>query len=244
MNLNRNKYILFDDNTHSYMYSRNGTTKPLESVTSVVSKCFREFDADNVISKLLLKNDGCYTGMKREDIKDKWSRMGRLARREGTALHDKIEKFLGEEEVEIAVDDVAMTQFLSWDEENNLDPVSLEDRVYDEVIGIGGTIDAMFQDGEGKYILVDWKRCKRLKKRNRWDKSISPFLPNMEDCNVNRYTLQLNIYRYIIEKNYDIEISEMRIVNFHPDQRGYEEVIVRDLGKEVSELLRNIHLNE
>ena len=231
---------MFDVNTHSYSYSRNGKTKILESVTSVVNKCFTPFDADKVISKLLLNKNGFYAGMGREEIKDKWSRMGKLARREGTALHDKIEKFLGEEEVEISLDDVAMTQFLSWDEYNNLQPVSLEDRVYDEVIGIGGTIDALFQDPEGKYILVDWKRCKKLKNRNRWDKSISPFLPNLEDCNVSKYTLQLNIYRYIIEKNYDIKISEMRIVNFHPEQSEYEEVIVRDLAKEVCALVKNV----
>jgi hypothetical protein len=37
------------------------------------------------------------------------------------------------------------------------------------------------------------------------------------DCNGTTYSLQLNMYRHMLEKHYGMVVSEMKLVNMHPD---------------------------
>ena len=53
----------------------------------------------------------------------------------------------------------------------------------------------------------------------------------------NKYSLQLNIYRYILMNYYDINISKMIIVLFHPDINEYFMVEVPLLEKETKDIL-------
>jgi len=50
--------------------------------------------------------------------------------------------------------------------------------------------------------------------------------------------LQLNTYRYILEKNYGIKITGMFLVCLHPENpmNNYERIAVHDLRKEVNDL--------
>lgn len=38
----------------------------------------------------------------------------------------------------------------------------------------------------------------------------------MDDCDGSKYYLQLNMYKYILEKYYDINVSYMAVASFHP----------------------------
>ena len=76
------------------------------------------------------------------------------------------------------------------------------------------------------------KRAKEIKYSNSWEKGIGP-LSNIDNCNYWHYILQLNVYRMIIEKYYNKEVSEMFLVILHPDQDSYIKIIV----PRVSELI-------
>jgi hypothetical protein len=41
-------------------------------------------------------------------------------------------------------------------------------------------------------------------------------LDHLDDCDGSKYYLQLNIYKYILEKYYDINVSYMAVASFHP----------------------------
>lgn len=46
-------------------------------------------------------------------------------------------------------------------------------------------------------------------------------LDDLDDCDGSKYSLQLNVYKYILENFYGQSVSHMGLVSFHPNQEDY-----------------------
>lgn len=77
---------------------------------------------------------------------------------------------------------------------------------------IAGTIDALFDSA-----IVDWKTNAEIKQKNPFQKMLTPF-DELDDCNFNHYALQLNLYRYIVELDYGMDIKTMQIFHIQMDK--------------------------
>lgn len=86
--------------------------------------------------------------------------------------------------------------------------------IYDN---IAGSIDCVLRTPEGKLIILDWKRSKEIKTENKWERGTVPF-QNFPHCNFYHYTLQLNMYRHMLETRYGQEVIYMMLVILHPQQ--------------------------
>jgi hypothetical protein len=42
-------------------------------------------------------------------------------------------------------------------------------------------------------------------------------IEHVDECDGSKFFLQLNIYRYILQKYYDIQVSYMAVASFHPN---------------------------
>ena len=83
---------------------------------------------------------------------------------------------------------------------------------------LAGTIDFCATDSAGCLVLTDWKRSKNLKKKYLLSfKSMKGELSHIPDAIGWKYRLQLNVYKYIIEKYYGFTVSRMFVVDIHPD---------------------------
>ena len=73
--------------------------------------------------------------------------------------------------------------------------------VYSEKLKICGTIDLLlFNKTNNKYVIMDWKTSKRISsKAFKNKKGNHPVTSNLDDCNFNHYSLQLSLFRYILE---------------------------------------------
>ena len=81
---------------------------------------------------------------------------------------------------------------------------------------VAGQIDALFLDGDWKLVIVDWKRVRHLRTEG-FDPLRYP-LDQLPDCNYWIYSLQLNLYRYILETEYAHDVSAMFLAVVHPEQ--------------------------
>lgn len=95
-----------------------------------------------------------------------------------------------------------------------------------------------FKDDEERYWIFDWKRAKEIKTsykfKNVEDKYIKLENSFLENCDYDKYSLQLNIYRYILEKNYGIKIAGMVLVDIHPNYPNYKTFDVPFLDTEIN----------
>lgn len=88
------------------------------------------------------------------------------------------------------------------------------------------------------YAIYDWKRAEKISAESDFyhKYSIHPKLSNkIPDTNFWHYAMQLNIYKYILERNYNIRIDELCLVKLHPNNvsNNYELIDIPDLQKEV-----------
>lgn len=92
--------------------------------------------------------------------------------------------------------------------------------IYDEEALISGSIDCTVITPNNELVLIDWKRSKEIKYDNRYEKGYG-LVSYLDNCNYNHYTLQLNIYRHILETKYNYKVIYMMLAIFHPNQKTY-----------------------
>ena len=107
---------------------------------------------------------------------------------------------------------------------------------------LAGSIDMLFEDENGELIIYDWKRSKEIKENNSWEVGLYP-LSHLPHANYWHYSLQLNIYKAILEKHYGKKVKEMYLLWLHPKNDNYIKLKVNDLSDDV-ELLFNERLNQ
>jgi hypothetical protein len=120
-----------------------------------------------------------------------------------------------------------------------LEPYRTEMLVYDEEIKITGSIDMLYRKNNGEFAIFDWKRSKEILYEGfRGKKSSVKCINHLNDSNFWHYSLQLNIYRRILEKNYGLIVSDLRLVILHPDNNNYICLNVSFLDDEINALFK------
>jgi hypothetical protein len=61
-----------------------------------------------------------------------------------------------------------------------------------------------------------------------------------DDCDGVKYMVQLNIYKYLLEKYYGISVSSTQLVSFHPRQDTYLTVEVPCMQAEVAAMFAGL----
>ena len=90
-------------------------------------------------------------------------------------------------------------------------------------------------------VLFDWKRSRNLRSKytSQWC-NMKPPVDYLADCSGVHYRLQLNLYKFILEKYYGLQVVAMYVVCFHPDNAGTGPFVdaVPVMTKEVDLMLR------
>ena len=113
------------------------------------------------------------------------------------------------------------------------EPYRTEWLVFKEDIKLAGSIDMLYMKPDGTIAIYDWKRAKEIKFENSFQNMVAP-LDHLPDTNYWHYSLQLNIYRRILEELYDITVSELALVVLHPNNRQYKVIELNRMDDEVS----------
>ena len=152
-------------------------------------------------------------------------------------MHYDIECFYNHIEVENSSKEFKF--FLNFhDNHRNLNPFRTEWLIYDPKLLFAGAIDFVSKNEDGTLSIYDWKRCKKIQQKNQYNKfSTNPIISHIPDTNFWHYSLQLNIYKWILEHNYNETVSEMFLVCLHPDQKNYEKIKVPNLHTDIENLI-------
>lgn len=234
----RDSNIKFYNRSHKYDISKDNS-----SYTSVTTWChshFSRFNSTEVIRNIKNgKNWGPsnkYWGMSDNEIAELWKKTGSEAAKAGTKMHSSIETFMNKgtsvnttqkdlKENYMQMEDTKeWKQFLSFiDDYPDLKPYRTEWMVYHEDLKIAGSIDMVYENPDGTLAIYDWKRSKEISKSNSFGKySLNSILSDIYDTNFWHYSLQLNVYRYILESKYNKKVTSLNLVRLHPESSEYE----------------------
>jgi len=248
----RDAHISFDEPTHKYYV--NGSCEGNISCTGFVHEFFGHFDPKAIISKMKKSSkwsSSKYYGMTDEQIMNEWSNNGKQASSAGTAMHLAIEQFLhgSPEQIDPAVLDTTEWKYFMkfWNEcGHDLEPYRSEWEVFtdsihpiskERKIKLCGSIDMVFRrKSDNKFVIYDWKRSKEIKSENPFGTGLPP-LEHLPDTNYWHYTLQLNIYKWILETYYGLEVADLYLVIIHPDNPSYRRMRLNILTDEVESMI-------
>ena len=125
---------------------------------------------------------------------------------------------------------------------NNCKAWRTEWLIFAEEEQIAGSIDFVGRRDDGTFILVDWKRTAGLRATTfctSFRRMMKQPLQHLQDTKEIHYCLQLNTYRHILEKYYNITVSAMFVVCCHPEHRDNPLILpVSRMEKETVDMLR------
>jgi len=238
----RDERIKFNSKSHNYVIN----DVSLVSVSTVISKFFPEFDAISAAFNLRPSNP--LYGLSVNKIVKIWKDKGTESANKGTFLHEQIENYYLQQPYEETEE---FYQFLNFVNDNNdLTPYRSEWRIFDEMHNIAGTIDLLVKNDNGTYDIYDWKRSKKIInpydgqviKNDSWGNKGIGILKHIDDTSYNKYELQQNLYRHILEKNYDIKINKMFLIVMHTAEgyKNYHKIRVPNLTNEINSILKTV----
>ena len=254
----RDDRIQFEEETHTYTI--DGARAGWTSCTGFLHHFFGEFNADAVIAKMMASSrwsDSKYFGMTAEAIKAQWAAKGAASSTAGTRMHLDIEHFynampattactwsMEDGFAGLAADAWTPAAGTEWDYfcdyqrryGAQFQPFRTEWLVFDDEHKVAGSIDMVYKKADGTLAIYDWKRVEDLKTENRFESGKGP-VSHLPDTNYWHYSLQLNVYRYILQKHYGVVVSELALVVLHPTNTSWRVVRINLMDDEIAGMM-------
>lgn len=240
------KNIDFDYTNHSYKISGKNAL----SVTETLKSFVRKFDSVYWAEKKSLE-----LNVSPAEILKKWETNSKISKIKGTLIHSYIEAIFKNDEF-IYPEDFIINEFgfdPVQDAFNTIIPqvdkfmTDITDKMYsvatEFIIGdmdalICGTVDQIFYNKKSdKLEIWDWKTNKEMKTISRYFHL--PPLIHIPDTELDRYSLQLSLYKEILEKNTKIEFGNSYLAWFNENNNSYQIFKANDYKKE-AKLILNI----
>jgi hypothetical protein len=249
LELSKFNHITYFDEPHEY-YSDG---KKLTSVTTFIGKFKEKFNTQGMAESYAAKR-----GLNVLDVISDWDYKRDFSTVKGSAVHLYAEnlwnnkifpydpipvvKRFGLDPIKEPFDKcVKMVEKFYHQAKANLIPVKMELVVGDMEYGIAGQIDALFYNKKaGEYQIWDYKTNKEIKTGNNFGNKMKNPISHLEECELNTYSLQLNLYKHLIEKNTNIKIGKCYLVWINEAIDDYKVIETKDLMTEVKIMLEKV----
>lgn len=238
-NLSPNGKVLFIEDSHKYFYEDDvrpsGVIGPFEtskfrfrSPTGILTSFKEHFDTELQAKRYVKKHNLDLTW---EEQAFEWSEKGRIASEEGTILHAYAESLWND--WGMPRPDKPKTPFVEEmhrDLSTKFILAKTELLVYSTKLRLAGQVDLLLRNEDrSAYAIMDYKFTKKplehksfYNPRTKKYKFMSGPFRMLHDCNYNHYSIQMEIYRYLMGKTGDKVVSKTLIV-VTPDELIYEE---------------------
>lgn len=239
------KGIKYYDEPHIYIIDG----QQLTSGTAFVGEFKEKFDSQGQAIKSAKKK-----GVSVEEMLAEWEFKGDFSRTKGTLLHNYAENHwqnkvlpldytiyderFGEGLMKERLEEcIRMFEEFYLKAQKNLIPIAMELVIGDAELGVGGMVDCLFWNDKYKeYQIWDYKTNKEIAEYSKYKKRMKMPINFLHDCELEAYSIQLNLYKYIIQKNTDIKIGKCFLVHIHEEQEQYNVIECKEY-QEIIQLL-------
>lgn len=217
------------------------------SVTRLIDEYVNEFDSQAVAEKVAIRDNKSV-----KQVLNEWKQKNEFSKAKGHTCHEFAQCLWSHElwnretydnslEFKMAVDAInEQAYYFHEDYQDKLIHLADEFVIGSEEYDIASAIDHLFINARtGGLVLVDYKTNSDIYKNEEHAKNMKIPLHKLKDTKLNHYAIQLSIYKYLVEKYADIEVSEMFIVWFSECNENYKIIEVPYLKNEVEKILEN-----
>ncbi len=243
-------HLRFEEENH--IYYDNGVSQKGYSVSKLIGKYEPEFDTEFFADRTAKR-----IGVSPETVKEDWARTNKISTVYGSAVHLYIEGIWNNKKLPPDVDklkeefpDDYVKIIHKFSKSISLFKKFLNDRpeikmvrtelvLQDKKSRVCGMVDLLaYNSNTGKYELWDYKTNKKIRHKTDYKTFFHEPFNHLDVCELNNYSLQLGIYKNILEKTAGIEIDKSTLMWLNPDcNDDYVLFPVRELDKEAQLLL-------
>nr|DAK84686.1 MAG TPA: ATP dependent helicase [Caudoviricetes sp.] len=238
---------LFDEEPHIYYYKGE---KVGVSGTKLLEKYENTFDSEKMAPFSAKK-----LNMSVDEVLNMWKTENLISQIKGTHLHAYMENMTANKLYNYPKEEIKNTfghdtLLESWfiitsmmddfknDMRGKLIPIKSELIIGCPEFDIAGAIDQLYFNKETNELEIwDWKTNKEIKFEGYKGQTLLGKYNYLQDCNFIHYSIQLNIYKYILQRMTNLKIGACRIVWFNEKNKTYQVIDCKDLYKEAEELL-------
>lgn len=219
------------------------------SVTTLIHEYSNPFNKESVSKKVSLK-----TNRPQADILEDWRLENLYSTVKGTLIHEYAQGLWNGEKVLPNYEEISDEINLNRLKKTLSRSFKLADKYYEEhknqltvfkdefIVGsikydIAGSIDNLLLTNNNELVMIDYKTNKKINFNSFNSQKMLEPLNNLEDCNYIHYSLQLCIYKLLIEEFTDIKVKNVYIVYFDEFKDDYEKIKVKNVLKEAQILL-------
>ena len=225
------------------------------SVTTLLHRFEPEFESEYWAEYKAKQFD-----LKPETFKQGWKYFNEIATTKGSLLHlyaenlwnNKIFEYPEEEIVEDFGYDPIRDEYTKSktlidkfyrDSFNKIILIRNEMIVYDELLKIAGMMDLLFWNvRDQEFQIYDWKSNNDFTFENKKGNLFHELQP-LEACDLEIYSIQLGIYKAIIERNTNIKIGKCFLIWISSHNDNYKIIPIKDRSFYVNEIFENRMLN-
>lgn len=228
--------IVFNEEAHLYHYDGQLCT----SVTTVIGKYKEPFDTQKIATIYAVKR-----GLSVFDVIADWDEKKIAACDKGSHVHKYAElKFACKK---YKVDATEMSEILHrcfkiidtfYDDcKGKLIPIRSELVIGDKQRRLCGMIDQLFYNVKAKEFQIwDYKTNKEINTSNDYKKKMINGFNHLDECELNTYSLQLGLYKKIIEENTNIKIGNSYICWVNEVNDTYKPIKVANMDNEINKI--------
>ena len=227
------KNIVLNESEHKYIL-KDSEHIDFTSVTTCISMFFEKFDKIKIATKLI-QNIPKYKNLTIEQIIDNWDKAAQF----GTDVHKEIENYINHNTSPTINRSISAINWLNNYLKKSDFEIFSETIIYCEKLKIAGTVDLLLYDKvHNIYHILDWKTSKKIDTVSYKNKrGNTPETKDLLDTNFNHYSLQLSLYRYLLEKKYSIKIQDQIIV--HLAENSVHTYLTENLSNHIKSILKH-----
>lgn len=213
---NNDRTVRFEEKKHQYF--NDSTGDELTSVSRVIQSVSVPFDREG-ISRIMAKGDP----EKQKEILAEWDAKKDSSIDRGNWIHDALEKYAIDGSIEPELKHVAKQVRPILKEAYRFFPEAL---IYSMHYRAAGQSDLVVQRQRSEKSVFDFYDYKTNESKgiefdsvsrkkdpvNHYNRFLLPPLDHLEDCNYNKYALQLSIYAFMAQTTYGIKVGKLKIL--------------------------------
>ncbi|MFH1152653.1 MAG: PD-(D/E)XK nuclease family protein [Pseudomonadota bacterium] len=243
---NGDHVITFLEGPHTYT---DNYGKRYLSGTSLHGPYFEEFDSASQAVKSSKGTNRLYAGRDPREILAEWEAERLRGSSEGDNVHQYGEAVAAGWDVQdrpSPISDRSKALFVQVDRaigyltgrSCRLVFVAAEMIIFSPELLLAGMVDLIMYHPWGTLWVLDWKQNKKITTCNQWRTGSRP-LSHLEDTDINKYTLQLSTYQYLIERErYFPHVKEIKRALIHLSETNYKILPLPYFKPEVESMLK------
>ena len=240
--------VKYFDGPHKY-YVGN---KEYVSATTFIKKFKKEFETQRLAETYAAKR-----GLTVESVLGDWDLKRDISTVKGTLVHNMAENWWNNKSFPYDPSDSVKTfghdiieekykkcetmfhRFYE-DAKKNLIPVKMELVVCDHDYEIAGMVDCLFYNMKSQMLEIwDYKTNKEIKMSNSYGNKYLKPISHLDECEMNTYSLQLGLYKHIIEKNTNLKLGDSYLIWINENSDNYKVYKCKDLQAELKLMIEH-----